>query len=276
LLFSRILTAIALLAGFLAAILLLDRNEFAVLVIVIMGIAAWEWARLCRFSSRGSILYATGFALAFAASSALIWPISAAESPERVIFGLAAVFWICIVPPWLRRGVARQAAGAGAALLPFTGVAVIAPAGLAMLALPGVQLLGILVLIWIADTAAYFSGRLFGRHKLAPGISPGKTWEGVAGAMLACAGYAVLVAVSYVELAARIDDLRWPPYIGAALLLCALSVLGDLFESALKRQAAVKDSGSLLPGHGGVLDRIDSTTSTLPVAVLLLDWVGVK
>src|SRR6185503_17555955 len=100
------------------------------------------------------------------------------------------------------------------------------------------------ILVWLADTAAYFVGSRWGRHKLAPGISPGKTWEGAAGGIAGALVYAALLA--------------------------ALSIIGDLFESAAKRQAEVKDSGTLLPGHGGILDRIDSATATLPVAGLLL------
>jgi phosphatidate cytidylyltransferase len=174
------------------------------------------------------------------------------------------------VPYGLARGVAPAPAG----LTLAAGLVAIVPAGLAMAALPRDRLLMGLGLIWIADTAAYLAGRAFGRRKLAPSISPGKTWEGVAGAAAGCTIYAIIWAFFDPELRARVQGLVWIPFLAGTLLLCALSVVGDLFESALKRQAGAKDSGALLPGHGGVLDRIDSATATLPGALLLMQAIG--
>jgi phosphatidate cytidylyltransferase len=130
-----------------------------------------------------------------------------------------------------------------------------------------------MAMVWMADVAAYFAGRRFGRHKLAPSISPGKTWEGVAGAVVGVViyGLAVLIASPLKQHV----PLNMILMVLLLLLLTALSVAGDLFESLLKRQAEIKDSSQLLPGHGGVLDRIDSLTSTLPiVALLVLQWRG--
>jgi phosphatidate cytidylyltransferase len=155
-----------------------------------------------------------------------------------------------------------------ARLLAAAGMAVLVPAGLAIVALAPAQVLAVLCLTWVADTAAYFTGRRFGRHKLAPSISPGKTWEGAAGALLGVLAYAIICVALLPSLNAIKGGL-WSPYLGAAFLLCVASIVGDLFESAAKRQASVKDSGTLLPGHGGILDRIDSATSTLPIAALL-------
>jgi phosphatidate cytidylyltransferase len=122
-------------------------------------------------------------------------------------------------------------------------------------------------LVWVADIAAYFTGRKYGKRKLAPSISPGKTWEGVMGAM---AGVSICIVVGFFFS----GYLHWYKFLPTVLLAAccwvALAVLGDLFESAIKRQAGVKDSGSLLPGHGGLLDRIDALTSTLPLAALML------
>ena len=120
----------------------------------------------------------------------------------------------------------------------------------------------VLALTSIADSAAYFVGRAWGRHKLAPSISPGKSWEGAAAGLVAGLAYAIICA-------ALLGQAAWAPWLGGAALLVVMSIVGDLFESAAKRQAEVKDSGSLLPGHGGVLDRIDSATATLPLAALL-------
>jgi phosphatidate cytidylyltransferase len=135
---------------------------------------------------------------------------------------------------------------------------------------PGL-LLAMMAIVWIADTAAYFTGRRFGRRKLAPSISPGKTWEGVYGALAAVAIYALLL----VPLAAAagstrpLDAVATAIWVALALLLTGLSIIGDLFESQLKRQRGVKDSGGILPGHGGVLDRIDALTAAMPPAALI-------
>jgi phosphatidate cytidylyltransferase len=126
-----------------------------------------------------------------------------------------------------------------------------------------VRLLVTLGVVWIADIAAYFAGRAFGRHKMAPTISPGKTWEGVLGAVVAVVAYWSVVCAFVPEFGRLfVSGLVW------VLLLTAASIQGDLFESWMKRLAGVKDSGALLPGHGGLLDRVDALTSTLPFAAL--------
>jgi phosphatidate cytidylyltransferase len=153
------------------------------------------------------------------------------------------------------------------AWLGAAGFAVLVPAGLAMLALGPLEVLLVLVLVWIADTAAYFAGRAWGRRKLAPAISPGKTWEGAAGGLIGALAYAIIGGF-------WIQEIAWTPFLAAAALLAMVSIVGDLFESAAKRQAGVKDSGSLLPGHGGILDRIDSATAALPLAALLRPLLG--
>jgi len=132
--------------------------------------------------------------------------------------------------------------------------------------------------VWIADTAAYFSGRAFGRRKLAPQISPGKTWEGVYGALVAVAVYALCLVPFAREagFGAVVGAPAIAAWVGFALLLAGLSVFGDLFESLLKRHAGVKDSGNLLPGHGGVLDRVDALMAAMPLAALAAQWFLVK
>jgi phosphatidate cytidylyltransferase len=136
-----------------------------------------------------------------------------------------------------------------------------------MTALKPLEVLLILVLVWIADSAAYFVGRAWGKRRLAPAISPGKSWEGAAGGLIGAALYAIIIAF-FTERGA------WLAFVATAVLLGMVSIVGDLFESAVKRQAGVKDSGNLLPGHGGVLDRIDSATATLPLAALV--WPMIK
>ena len=178
---------------------------------------------------------------------------------ERTVFGMAAVFWLLVAPLWLARGMSVDR---GDALL-LAGFIVVLPAALAMTWLDAQHLLVVLVLVWVADSAAYFVGRAWGRHKLAPAISPGKTWEGAAGGVAGALVYAIICKRFF-------DEVGWAAYLAAAALLALLSIVGDLFESAAKRRAGVKDSGALLPGHGGILDRIDSATAVLPLAALLM------
>ena len=156
----------------------------------------------------------------------------------------------------------------------LAGLAVLIPTGLAAVALPADRLLLALGLVWIADTAAYLAGRAFGKRKLAPSISPGKTWEGVAGAAAASLIYAIICALPGAPLGAYVQGAGWMVYLAVVIMLCAVGIVGDLFESAIKRQAGAKDSGALLPGHGGVLDRIDSIASTLPIAALSFHWMA--
>lgn len=255
----RVLTALVLLAAFFAALLLLDQAWFSVLVGLIVALGANEWARLTGWRGRTTIAYA--------AACLLVW--YAFLQLPAVIGGLllcSLLFWVLAVPLWVLQGW-RAAPPALAAL---AGLAVLVPAGVAMAVLPRGDLLMLLGLVWIADSAAYFTGRAFGRHKLAPAISPGKTWEGVAGAVVSCLAYAIICAMAIPSLRAQIQGAIWVPYLFGAGFLCAVSVLGDLFESAVKRQAGAKDSGALLPGHGGVLDRIDAITAALPIGALLL------
>jgi phosphatidate cytidylyltransferase len=177
---------------------------------------------------------------------------------ERELFALAALFWIVVVPLWMWRGLqSAHAMWIGAA-----GFAVLLPAALAMAALAPLEVLLVLVLVWIADTAAYFVGRAWGRRRLAPSISPGKTWEGALGGLVGAALYAIILAF-FTHRGAGLA------LVATAVTLGMASIVGDLFESAAKRQAGLKDSGSLLPGHGGILDRIDSATAALPLAALV-------
>lgn len=260
-LLTRVLTAAVLLGGFLAALLLLGRTGFAVLVGGVIALGAFEWGRLAGFGRGAGAGYAAGCVALYA------WAFDTAAVP--VLLWMAAIFWLAAVPWWLRAGVRP-----GRGVLAAAGIVVLLPAGLAMASLSRTELLCVLGLTWVADTAAYFAGRAWGRRKLAPAISPGKTWEGVAGGAVGCLAYAIIWALSDAAFRGQVEGAFWIPFAAGTLLLCGLSVVGDLFESALKRQAGAKDSGKLLPGHGGVLDRIDSATATLPVAMLLLRATG--
>lgn len=265
---ERIATAVVLLAAFLSALFLLPTRQFAILVAGVVGMGAFEWAMLVKVSRVAGYAFAAICAALFGAG---IWGLQAID-PSRpevaAVYALSVFFWLALVPVWLSRGWTLHSS----IVALVVGVVMVLPAGFAVVSLHSVApyaLLMVLALVWVADVAAYFAGRAFGRHKLAPEISPGKTWEGVAGAMVATNIYAIICVMVSPQLSAIVNGGSWVLCFGVAALLCTVSIIGDLFESLMKRQANVKDSGTLLPGHGGVLDRIDSVTSTLPTATFL-------
>lgn len=262
---TRLATAGAVIAILLAALLLLPAPWLAALVFALVVFAAHEWAGLCKLPAPGAWLYAGAVG---AGSIAVYW-----NPPlQQGVFLIAAAFWLLVAPAWLWLGVNRAAA----APLAAAGCVVLIPAAVAMATLPVGLVIGMLVFVGVADASAYFVGSRFGRHKLAPAISPGKSWEGAAGALGVILVYAIICAALLRPLKDAIAGPAWAAYLGAATVLCAASVVGDLFESAAKRRAGVKDSGALLPGHGGILDRIDSATAVLPLAALLWPLVGAK
>lgn len=261
---ARIATAAVLITGLLAALFLLPRPGLAGLAAILVALGGFEWAKLCRLG-RGA---AAAYALLVAALVAGLALAPGARSAVATVAG--AAFWIVAAPLWLWRGV-RPAHGPALAI---AGLAVLVPAGVALALLSPAQTLLALGLTWVADTAAYFTGRRYGRRKLAPSISPGKTWEGVGGAVAGTLAYAIICAFLVPQLHAGLTSGAWGGYAAAVLVLCAASIVGDLFESAAKRQAGVKDSGTLLPGHGGVLDRIDSATAVLPLAALFWSFLA--
>lgn len=270
---TRVITALILLGGLLAALFLLPAFGWLCFCAAICGGAAWEWGGLARFRPGLRIAFAL-----FAAAVSLLVGLAAGLGIEGAtrpfaltpLYAASAGFWLLAMPFWLSRK--WKLAGTGAGIV--VGLIVLLPPSLALAHLrllgPWV-LLGALSVAWVADIAAYFAGRAFGQRKLAPEISPGKTWEGAYGATAGVVifGFAVLfVAGSQAPSAATVAILL-PLLVG----LTAVSIIGDLFESLLKRQAGVKDSGNILPGHGGILDRIDSLTSTLPLMGLAALWL---
>jgi phosphatidate cytidylyltransferase len=272
---TRVLTAVVLIPLVLAALFGLDTLGWGLVTLVVVGIAASEWARLAAFSAAGTLLFVgstlvIGLCLLFLPGSGFVpgagWP----ESVVLSVCGAATLFWLLVIPPWLYLGW-RVTSGVALAVI---GWLVLSATWVAIVQIqarsPG-MLLALMAIVWIADTAAYFAGRRFGRHKLAPSISPGKTWEGVYGAMFAVGAY----ALALLPLAARNGYAQTltvgavVAWVALVVLLAAMSVTGDLFESLLKRQRGVKDSGQVLPGHGGVLDRIDALTAAMPAAALV-------
>jgi phosphatidate cytidylyltransferase len=270
---DRVVTAILLAAGFLAALFWMPPLGWAALAGAILAVAAWEWAGFARCAHAGRLAYAAASIAALVGGVHVFNLAGGAAGTIALasVYGLAAAFWLVGAPLWLVRGPAKPATG----LVLGAGWMVLLPAALALVHLRNLDprsLLLFLGVVWIADIAAYFGGRRFGRHKLAPRISPGKTWEGLGAAVVATAVYALAWMVFALgAIPAVVRDVPWSPAWMLALVegLAVLSVIGDLFESAMKRQAGLKDSGGLLPGHGGVLDRIDALTPVLPAAALV-------
>jgi phosphatidate cytidylyltransferase len=262
---QRLFAALILIPTFLAALWFLPQWAWAALMGLIVLQGANEWARLGHFGAvaRGLFLTLTAGVL-----GGCYFLLEHAEFTAWWAGWLSMVFWLILAPLWLGNHwhVARPFARAlvGWVVLIPTWIAIVEirliGAGLVLFAMG---------LIWLADSAAYFSGQAWGRRKLAPTISPGKTWEGFFGAMVAVIILATVVAG--VSPNALLGGYAIKPWIlaPAAAFVVAVSVLGDLFESQIKRLAGVKDSGSLIPGHGGVLDRIDSQTAALPLFLIL-------
>ena len=259
---TRIITAIVLAIGFSVALFKASSLVWTVITFTATLIALWEWSNLIKLTKLQMLLNLAA-ALSIGLMMLFSSHLSIGHYKDELEFGLlfiSTVFWVVLIPFWLmsRKTINNKLVMAmlGLLLLLATWVA-----------LNGLQLispwllLAVLSTVWLADSAAYFAGKRFGHHKLAPEISPGKTWEGVAGAMLATTLYGLLLCY-YLHIS------RW--LIVGLWIIVVLSIMGDLFESLLKRQAGKKDSSNLLPGHGGVLDRIDGLISTLPLVLFYI------
>lgn len=264
---TRVITALVLVGVLLPSLFWLPQSAWALLTAAVIGVAAWEWGALLGWQQGARRLLGVATALicvglAQVDPAALgIGTFTPAAPWVVALYTLSVVFWIFLIPLWLNR---QWRLSSLAGLL--VGAVVLLPTWLALVQLravhPGV-LLAVMALVWMADIAAYFAGRKFGRNKLAPSISPGKTQEGALGAFIGVMLYGLVIG--HFLLAGKVPLTAW---MLALVLATAVSIIGDLFESLLKRKAGIKDSSNILPGHGGVLDRIDSLTSTLPLAAL--------
>ncbi len=269
---TRIITAAVLIPAVLAALFMLPPKVWGFVVLDIILVAAYEWARLAALPRWLDNLFM--FAVFIVPAQLLLTEAAGFDRgwSSNVVYtacGLASLFWILIAPPWVMARWPTQAKIPMAIL----GVIVLVGTWTAVVQLQARSpwlVLAAMAIVWIADTAAYFSGRAFGRHKLAPVVSPGKSWEGVFGAWIAVAIY----AAALVPLADRagyhgaVTPAAIAAWIAFVVALASISVVGDLFESLLKRHAGVKDSGSLLPGHGGILDRTDALLAAMPIAAV--------
>lgn len=273
-LLTRVITAVVLLILVVGMLFFASPTVWSLFALAIALAACWEWSRMAGLNARGQ----TVFLVLSGIVGGALWLVyvraagAAFMSAATTAFFLAAVFWIFAAPVWLAKKARPEPIVCAVA-----GWLVVWPTWFAFIVLRDASpwlLLAIAAMVWVADIAAYFAGRRFGRHKLAPAVSPGKTWEGVAGALAGVAIYGIVlceIAHHWTTPFSRLFEPAWGlPAIAAMLGLTALSVIGDLFESWMKRGAGLKDSSQLLPGHGGILDRIDALTSTLPVAAFAL------
>lgn len=268
---ERVITAIVLAVLLLSIVFLLPAIVTLLLILVAFLVGAWEWSAFLRTPARAASM---GLRLAYVALIALGllvgWQASATLAGASLLLGLSCLWWLAAFF-WVAFAPARGAAAAAA----FAGVFVLVPAAVALARVrywsgPGIEgsllLISLVLIIFAADIGAYFAGRRFGRHKLAPQVSPGKSWEGVAGGVGAAALVALVIGSYY-------GFPSWP-WIAIAIAAAAISVVGDLCESLFKRHTGLKDSGSIFPGHGGVLDRLDSLTAGVPLLVLGLLLAG--
>jgi phosphatidate cytidylyltransferase len=262
---KRVATAVVLIALLLAVLFWLPvAATVAVLTLVVLG-GAWEWSAFLKLSdpgSRSAYVALIGFLLPLAWLATGSARGLEALLAAAMLWWLGALLWIVLAP----RRVGRCSAG-------VAGVLSLVPAWLALTrlrveAVHGAQwVLFALVLVWVADIGAYFCGRRFGRRRLAPSVSPGKTWEGALGGLIAGGVVAVGGSAWF--------RLPFERFLVLCLAAVVFSIIGDLTESLLKRFAGMKDSGTLFPGHGGVMDRIDSVTGAAPVLLLGLAFLGV-
>lgn len=275
---QRIITALVLLSVLLPAVFYPIPDVFALVAVVLIAAGAWEWARLNQYSQK--ISWAVGGLCA--AVCLISWYTGLMHAPLRGLWILAGCAWV-FLGAWLLHGggqvwsrvprFLRLAGGIFALWVAWMAVAQARALGINFL-------FSVLVLVWVADIFAYFAGRAFGgrffARKLAPSISPGKTWEGVCGGMIGVLVCAFLwrsmdgsVSLGSASIYARLGNVSLWFMSLAVLFLAAMSVVGDLVESLFKRSAGVKDSSGLLPGHGGVLDRVDALLPVLPLAMML-------
>ncbi len=269
---TRIITALILAPIAIGGIFFLPPLGFALFTGAIITLGAWEWANMAGLTSQAARI---GYAAAIAAVLFALLHV-----PALAVFWLALVWWVVCLQ-LVRRYPAGSERWGSVPVRALMGLPVLVPAwvGLNHLRTGGLSfgevdnnllvILYVFCVVWVADIGAYFAGRAFGKAKLAPRVSPGKSWAGVWGGLAAVAVFALIV--SQLAAASGSETLL---LVLATLVTGAVSVLGDLLESMLKRFRGIKDSSQLLPGHGGIMDRIDSLTAAIPVFALIITQLG--
>ncbi|GMG87509.1 phosphatidate cytidylyltransferase [Biformimicrobium ophioploci] len=264
---QRIITAIILIGLLLWALFRLPLDTFAIVVAGVILIAGWEWANLASLNRalRFVFIATLGAALIGVAQYVFDMNFSAGDEDRAQRVLVVACFWWALALLWVQGYPASALLWGNRWVRGVIGLFVLVPAWLSVVILRGMEqgawvVLFVVAVVAAADVGAYFVGKQFGRHKLAPEVSPGKSWEGFFGGMAACGLLATAVAFG-LGLPMKNSIL----FIVGVIITGLASVLGDLSESMFKRHRGIKDSSSLLPGHGGVLDRLDSLSAALPV-----------
>lgn len=275
---ERVLSAIIMIAVAIAALFLLSPLPFTIGLTAIVVIAMWEWAQFVGFKTPISRAV-----VAFVTICVMLFPIMAATDYIRAarfltdetipLLFVGGVWWAVAFALVISYPNSAKVWAKSVSAKFIFGFCTLIPFFIATLALRFYQynlnpllgtylLLYVFLLVWGADSGAYFAGRAFGKHKLAPKVSPGKSWEGAVGGLITSA----MIALIFMQFIGKemFSDLPTVPFVVLSVLTVAVSILGDLSESMFKRQAGIKDSSNLIPGHGGVLDRIDSLTAAVP------------
>ncbi|MFC0268796.1 phosphatidate cytidylyltransferase [Kushneria aurantia] len=262
---QRVLTALAIGPASLILLFTLGGGWYATFVGVLIAACGWEWSNLAGAESTSERALS---AVSLVALMALAWSSGIATHVWPLWFALAG--WLACLY-WVIRYPRRSEQWGSRAARYVMGLWVLLPCWVALVLLreSPLWLLYVLFVVWGSDIAAYFAGRAFGRRKLAPRVSPGKSWAGVYGALAATLVLALIMALWQ---GFGVGQTLWLMIISA--VVTGASVLGDLTESMLKRFRGIKDSGNLLPGHGGLLDRVDSLTAAIPIFALLAPWVS--
>lgn len=268
----RAITALVLVAMMVGATLWLPTPALGVFTGVFVLIGAWEWATLSGIANTSVRIGYLALVAAMGVFS--FWAVQAWPFVVPPLMAAVVAWWVLALIDLLRHADVHSGLFAGRILKLSAGLIVLVSAWLSLLILhyrgggPWIAVY-VMALVWAADTGAYFVGRAFGRHKLAPMVSPGKTLEGVLGGLAVALGLTLMISYRVLDLDLS-DRTKWLIIAGVAVLF---SVLGDLTESRIKRAAGVKDSGTIFPGHGGVLDRIDAFLAAAPVFTLGWIWL---
>lgn len=271
---QRVITGFVIAVAFFFALFLSSPYSFSLITAIVVIYAAWEWSDLAGFSNLFTrLLYAFSLAVLLVISGYLLGVESSSLNFDMSKTLMAwLVPWWAIALLWVQGYPSSAVLWGNSWVRALIGYLVLVPAWLALVILihadQGEWLIIIVVLIVaFADTGAYFSGRAFGKHKLATNVSPKKTWEGLVGGVVVNLIFAIVLL-----LALKIE--QWHMLLGLVMMTVLASVLGDLLESMVKRHRGIKDSGNILPGHGGILDRLDSLTAALPVFTLVYLYSG--
>jgi len=273
---TRIVTALCLLAVFLISLLWLPSAWFSAFIGIVLLAAAWEWANLSGFQGRyHKLIYCIACVILALCTGYYVglFSVGPLDQSKMLSLFLTTGVWWALALLWVQGYPSSAVLWGSQWMRALIGLFVLIPSGFALIFIRNQPegawlILLVVIIVAAADTGAYFSGKAFGQRKLAKEVSPGKSWEGVFGGLLVCSLLTVVMTLLF-----NVDS--WLTLLFIVIPTALVSVLGDLLESMVKRHRGIKDSGNLLPGHGGVLDRIDGLTAAVPIfalAIILSGW----